>query len=90
MATLEDAQMQNPIAHIEAQLTRIEKRGEELHAQIAKLVKERNALRSALVDLEFIFEGQEDIKDGPEGQQLPNDAMKAMTVIRRALYGEHP
>ncbi len=76
------------IQDIELKLDRIAKRGEELHAQIAKLVKERNALRAALVDLEFIFEGQEDIKDGPEGQQLPNDAMRAMTVIRRALYGE--
>lgn len=75
----------DPIAHIEALLARVEKRGEELHAQIAKLVKERNLLRNALTDLEFIFEGQEDIKDGPEGQQLPNDAMKAMTIIRSVL-----
>lgn len=73
------------IAQIEAQLTRIEKRGEELHAQIARLVKERAALRLALIDLGFIFEGKEDIKDGPEGQQLPNDAMQAMTIIRGAL-----
>jgi hypothetical protein len=82
---MNDTGMTDPMEHIERQLDRIEKRGEELHAQIDKLVKERNALRAALVDLEFIFEGQEDIKDGPEGQQLPNDAMKAMTIIRRVL-----
>ena len=74
------------VEYLESLCSSIAKRGEELHAQIAKLVKERNALRAALIDLEFIFEGQEDIKDGPEGQQLPNDAMRAMTVIRGALY----
>lgn len=75
----------NPIEYVEAQLTAIEKRCEHLHSEIRDLVKERNAIRAALLDLEFIFEGQEDIKDGPEGQQLPNDAMRAMTVIRAAL-----
>ena len=76
------------VERIESWLGRIEAGQAELEAQIRNLVTERNALRAALIDLEFIFEGQEDIKDGPEGQQLPNDAMSALTVIRRALYGE--
>lgn len=41
--------MGNPIASIEDKLTAIEKRGEELHAQIARLVDERNDLRDALL-----------------------------------------
>jgi hypothetical protein len=75
----------DPLAHIEAQLGRIEAGQSVLQAQIRNLVKERNALRAALVDLEFLFEDKVDIKDGPEGQQLPNDAMQAMTIIRRVL-----
>jgi hypothetical protein len=86
---MNDTGMTDPIEHqtvsILALVESIEKRGEELHAQIAALVKERNALRAALVDLEFLFEDKVDIKDGPEGQQLPNDAMKAMTIIRGVL-----
>jgi hypothetical protein len=73
------------VADIEELLDRMELRTDALHAELRKLVKERNALRAALLDIEFIFEGQEDIKDGPEGQQLPNDAMQAMTIIRSVL-----
>lgn len=75
----------DPIAYVEGRLQTIVVEQGKLHEQLKALVKERDAMRAALLDLEFIFEGQEDIKDGPEGQQLPNDAMKAMTIIRGAL-----
>lgn len=66
-------------------LAAIEKRADELHAQIAKLVKQRDAYRDALIEAEFALEGHEDVIDGPEGQQLPNAAMKALTAIRRVI-----
>jgi hypothetical protein len=73
------------VEHIEAVLGRIDAQQAQSHAELVRLVKERNAYRAALLDLEFLFEDKVDIKDGPEGQQLPNDAMQAMTIIRRVL-----
>lgn len=47
------------------------------HRQIAAIP----AMIEALREIEFIFDGQEDI-DGNGG---PNDAMKALTAVRAAL-----
>lgn len=49
-------------------------------AFIVRACNAHDALVSALSDLEAIFDGQEDCDDG-----VPNDAMRAMTIIRAAL-----
>jgi hypothetical protein len=40
-----------------------------------------NAMFTALMEVEWIFDGQEDITD----TGAPNDAMRALTVVRAAL-----
>lgn len=42
-------------------------------------------LRDALRDVSDLIEGYIDIVDGPEGKQLPNDAMRAQQLIDEAL-----
>ena len=42
-------------------------------------------LRFALMDVSELIDGYVDIVDGPEGAQLPNDAMRAQQVIDEAL-----
>jgi len=49
-------------------------------AFIVRACNAHDALVAALSDLEDIFDGQEDCDDG-----VPNDAMRAMTIIRAAL-----
>lgn len=34
--------------------------------------------------LEFV-EGQEDVKDGPDGEQVPNEAMRVAQTLRAAI-----
>lgn len=47
---------------------------------IVRKLGAHDALVSALCDLENIFDGQEDCDDG-----VPNDAMRAMTIIHAAM-----
>jgi hypothetical protein len=49
------------------------------HSELFSPAVRQKALVAALHDLEHIFDGQEDCDDG-----TPNDAMKAMTIIRDA------
>ncbi len=42
-------------------------------------------LRDTLMDVAELIDGYVDIVDGPEGNQLPNDAMRAVQLIDEAL-----
>ena len=53
--------------------------------ELAQLHMQIRDLRFALMDVRELIDGYVDIVDGPEGTQLPNDAMRAMQLIDEAL-----
>lgn len=63
--------------YIETLVNGIANRSKELHATIAELVRERNDMRAALLDAESALEDYDS-----------DYAMRALTAIRRGLYGE--
>lgn len=42
-------------------------------------------MQDALIDVGDLIDDYVDIRDGAEGQQLPNDAMKALQIIDEVL-----
>ncbi len=53
-----------------------------LFERAARKIKQ---LRDTLIDVAELIDGYVDIVDGPEGNQLPNDAMRAVQLIDEAL-----
>lgn len=56
-----------------------------MNDRLARLSAEIQKLRDALLDVSDLIDGYVDIVDGPEGAQLPNNAMRAQQVIDEAL-----
>ncbi len=57
--------------------------------ELVRLEAQVRMLRYALMDIRELIDGYVDIVDGPEGKQLPNDAMRAVQVIEEALNGRY-
>lgn len=64
---------------------KIEKRTEELHAQIAKLVRERNILRGALIKIAAFDDGMANDALGARGSYALFDEPGSVAIARDAL-----
>ncbi len=58
---------------------------EELKTTALRIKSERDRMYATLLAIQCFLEDREDIKDGPEGRQLPNDWMRLAMLVREGL-----